>query len=167
MNPRKRISTPCSHDEGTGPLEEKPARHYPTQPLVGVSTLCWNDEKILVIKRGREPYKNYWALPGGLVELGETLSDAALRELAEETGVRARINCHLDTFDSIQRDMNGRIKSHFVLTVFEADYLSGTAEAADDALAARWCDQGEITALKMTPGTQERLLWAYKRRKSL
>ncbi len=120
-----------------------------------------------MIKRGREPYRNFWALPGGLVELGETLSNAALRELAEETGVHARITGHLDTFDSIQKDPTGRIKSHFVLTVFEADYLSGTAVADDDALAVRWCDREEISALKMTPGTQERLLSAYKRRKSL
>lgn len=157
----------CLPDDGSETLPDTSSRSYPKHPLIGVCTLCWDGENMLVIKRGREPYKNHWALPGGLVELGETLDDAALRELSEETGVRAKIVGQLETFDSIQRDQEDKVASHFVLTVFEAEHLSGDAIAADDALAAKWCRPEELSSLLMTPGTHERLLGAYKRRNSL
>ncbi len=131
------------------------SRLYPDAPRVGVSVLCHREGRALLVKRGREPFRHHWSLPGGLVELGETLVEAATRELLEETGVRARLGAPVETFDSIQRDDAGRVESHFVLTVFCGPYLGGEAVAADDAAALEWMTPGDLIGLLTTPGTPD------------
>ncbi len=113
------------------------SRFYPEAPRASVSVLCHRDGRALLVKRGRPPFKDHWSLPGGVIELGETLQEAAARELLEETGVTAAIGEPVETFDSIQRDDDGRVVTHFILTVFCGPYVSGTAVAADDAAGAR------------------------------
>ena len=101
------------------------ARFYPEAPRIGVSVLCAKDGFALMVKRGKPPFKDHWSLPGGLVELGETLLAAAERELLEETGVKAILDEPVETFDSIQHDQNGAVLTHFVLTVFSGTHHSG------------------------------------------
>ncbi|WP_299811282.1 NUDIX hydrolase [uncultured Roseibium sp.] len=133
------------------------SRLYPDAPRVGVSVLCHRNGLVLLIKRGRAPYKDHWSLPGGLVELGETLLEAAERELMEETGVTARLGKPAETFDSIQRDADGTVSAHFILTVFCGTYQSGSAKPGDDAAALEWVAPDRLDERLTTPGTPERV----------
>ena len=133
------------------------SRYYPVAPRAGVSVLCHRDGRALLIKRGKDPYKDHWSLPGGLVELGETLVQAAERELMEETGIIAVLGDPVETFDSIQRDDDGKVLTHFILTVFCGTYHSGEAVAGDDAAAADWVGPDELDDRPTTPGTPDRV----------
>lgn len=133
------------------------SRFYPDAPRVGVSVLCHRDGHALLVKRGKDPYKGHWSLPGGLVELGETLAQAAERELLEETGVIATLGEPVETFDSIQLDENGKVLTHFILTVFSGAYDAGEAVAGDDAAAIDWVHPDELDARQTTPGTPDRI----------
>jgi len=132
-------------------------RTYPVCPRVAVSVLCHRDDEYLVVQRGKPPFKGYWSLPGGLVELGEPLHEAALRELREETGITAELDGVHETFDSIQNDDDGKVRAHFVLTVFRAAYVEGTPKAMDDAVDVRWVTHAQADTLQLTPGTAERV----------
>ncbi|POF34812.1 NUDIX hydrolase [Roseibium marinum] len=133
------------------------SRLYPDAPRVGVSVLCHRNGRVLLIKRGKDPYKDHWSLPGGLVELGETLLEAAERELREETGVKARLGAPAETFDSIQRDADGSVRAHFILTVFCGAYRSGPPEPGDDAVALEWIEPDRLDDRLTTPGTPDRI----------
>ncbi|MEO9529057.1 NUDIX domain-containing protein [Roseibium sp.] len=133
------------------------SRFYPDAPRAAVSVLCHRDGRALFVRRGKPPYKDHWSLPGGLIELGETLVQAAARELLEETGVTAHLGDPVETFDSIQRDADGRVATHFILTVFCGAYASGTPAAGDDAAALDWVLPGELDERLTTPGTPERV----------
>ena len=137
-------------------------RLYPPVPLVGVSVLCHKNKHTLLVKRGKQPYLGLWSLPGGMVEVGESLLAAANRELFEETGITAHLSAPLETFDSIERDADNRVRSHFVLVVFHGPYAEGTLSARDDAAEARWAAMEDLENLEMTPGTLARLqrFWA-------
>jgi 8-oxo-dGTP diphosphatase len=102
------------------------------RPLACVGVVCRRGDDVLLIKRGREPLKGKWSIPGGKIDFGETVRDAALRELKEETGVEARIIRLIDVVDSI---IDGH---HFVLIDFEAEWMSGEPVADDDAAAAEF-----------------------------
>ncbi|GAB4519046.1 MAG: NUDIX hydrolase [Roseibium sp.] len=132
-------------------------RFYPEVPRAAVSVLCHREGRALLVKRGKPPFEGHWSLPGGLVELGETLRDAALRELLEETGVTADLGAPVETFDSIQRDEAGRVVTHFILTVFAGAYTGGTPAAGDDAAALDWMLPEELDHRPSTPGTAERI----------
>lgn len=133
------------------------SRSYPPVPLLGVSVLCHNNDDVLLIKRSKPPYQDCWSLPGGLVDLGEPLKDAAERELLEETGICAALGEPVDTFDSIHRDIEGRVSSHFVLVVFSGPYVSGALDAGDDAADADWIPLSRLNTLETTPGTPLRI----------
>lgn len=122
------------------------------QPRVGASIACWKDGRVLLVERAKPPIAGVWSLPGGSVEHGETVREAALRELVEETGVTAEIAGLVDVLDVIRRGPDGRVALHFLLTVFAGRHLAGTAVAADDAAAVRWCAPAEIDGLATTDG---------------
>ncbi|MEP3048678.1 MAG: NUDIX hydrolase [Roseibium sp.] len=132
-------------------------RSYPSAPLVGVSVLCIDGNRVLLIKRGKDPYKDHWSLPGGLVELGEPLIAAAHRELWEETRIKANLTGPVETFDTIQRDDNGQVVSHYVLSVFLGSPVSGEAIAGDDAAALEWVAAHRVQDRLTTPGTPDRI----------
>lgn len=133
------------------------SRFYPDAPRVGVSVLCHDNGRVLLIKRGKDPFKGCWSLPGGLVELGEPLLEAARRELREETGVEADLFEPVETFDSIQFDDKGKVLTHFILTVFCGALRSGDAIAGDDASAIEWVQPEALDDRPTTPGTIERI----------
>ena len=127
----------------------------PARPQAGVSVCVVRAGHALLVQRGREPLRGLWSLPGGRIEWGETLHQAALRELAEETAIEADIRMLLDSVEVIDRDRSGHVVYHHVLTTFGAVWRSGEARAGSDAAAVRWVDAGGLAALPMTPGTDQ------------
>ena len=120
-------------------------RQYPAHPLPGVLALVVRNGRVLMVQRAKEPDLGKWGFPGGLIEIGETVPAAALRELREETGVIAEADTVLDVFDVITRDDRDRVRYHFVLNVVRCRWISGEAVAADDAAAVGWYDLTQIS----------------------
>jgi len=130
-------------------------RAYPSNPLVGVGAIVFNGSRVLLVKRGSEPYRNVWSLPGGGVEVGETLEEAVKRELKEECGIEIEIVRLAAVLDSIQFDAEDRVRYHYVLVDFEADYAGGHLVSRSDASESRWCTIDSLESLEMTQGTRE------------
>ena len=135
---------------------------YPTHPHVGVGAVVFNDNRVLLVRRGRPPGKGLWAIPGGRVQLGETLKEAAEREVFEETAIVIRAGAPVFTFDLIDRDENGRIRYHYVVIDLAAEFVGGTPKAGDDALEARWISRDEIKTLEVNAMTQRLLSEKFK-----
>lgn len=132
-------------------------REYPDYPRIGVGAIVMKDRRVLLIKRGTPPSQNLWAIPGGLLELGETLQEGAEREIFEETGVRIRAGKPVYTLDFLHRDPDGMIRYHYVIVDMEATYLSGEIRADDDALDVRWLTAEECQTLPISKKTLELL----------
>ncbi len=127
---------------------------YPERPRVAVGVVVVHEGRVLLVERAKPPSAAQWAVPGGSVELGETLAQAAEREVLEETGVVVRAGRVVHVFDGITRDEAGRIRFHYVVVDVEAEYLSGQVRAADDAGAAGWFDRHEVEALRLSEITR-------------
>ena len=126
---------------------------YPEFPRVGVGAIVIEDGKVLMIKRAAPPNKNLWAIPGGRLELGETLQEGAEREIFEETNIRIRAGKPIYTFDLLERDKKGNVYFHFVVVDLEAEYLEGDINAASDALDVRWVTLEECQILPVSKNT--------------
>lgn len=117
-----------------------PQREYPPAPVAGVGGVVLSGGRVLLVRRGQPPMQGQWSIPGGAVELGETLHQAVVREVEEETGLRVVPAAFLTTFDRIARDADGRVQYHYILI----DFLCHPADAAaplvpgSDALEAEW-----------------------------
>ena len=134
-------------------LQTPPAdpRRYPATPLLAASVAVFRDGKVLLATRTKPPGDGVWSLPGGLVEVGETLEEAALRELMEEVGVTARIIAFNRHVERIDRDSDGRIERHFVLANFVGAWLAGEAQTGPEAGEVRWIDPSKVATLQTTP----------------
>lgn len=128
---------------------------YPDSPQSAVGVIVIKDGKVLLVKRSQAPSKGLWAIPGGCVELGETLKEAAERELKEETGVIIRAKKPVYTFDVIERDDQGRIRFHYVIVDLLADYVSGEPHPRSDVCEARWVTPQELEELPMSLTTRK------------
>jgi ADP-ribose pyrophosphatase len=128
-------------------------REYPDSPRVGVGAVVLREGRVLLVRRGVAPANGLWAIPGGALELGETLREAAEREILEETGITIRAGEPIFTCDLCQRDDDGRVRFHYVIVDLAADYVSGEVQGADDALEARWVAPEEIEHLSATKTT--------------
>lgn len=122
-------------------------RSYPQQPRVGVLAVVRRDGRVLLVRRRNPPDAGKWGFPGGAQELGETVAEAARRELAEETGVEAVPLGVLDVIDAVTRDEAGRIRFHFTLIAVLMEWRAGEGIAADDAEAVAWATRGDIDGL--------------------
>ena len=128
-------------------------REYPEAPIAGVGAVIVREGRVLLIRRAQAPLKGEWSLPGGAVELGETLEDAICREVLEETGLVVETVEVVKAFDRISRDDQGRVRYHYVLVDFLCRVVGGSLECATDALEGRWATAEELDGL--TPLTVE------------
>jgi 8-oxo-dGTP diphosphatase len=126
---------------------------YPDLPRVAVGAVVFKDNKVLLVKRAKHPARGLWAIPGGKVELGETLQQAAQREILEETGITILSKNPIYTFDVIEKDENNQIRFHYVIVDLVADYISGQPIPGDDAEEVRWVSSLELKNLDVNPGT--------------
>ena len=122
-------------------------RHYPDRPVVGIGVVVWRDDKILLIKRGNPPRAGEWGLPGGMQKLGETIMEAALREVREETGLDVSPLGIVTALDGITRDKAGKVEYHYTIIDVAAHSPEGKAKAGDDATEVRWVTLDEVEEL--------------------
>ena len=128
-------------------------REYPDRPYVGVGVIVFRDHEVLLIKRNKEPNKGQWSIPGGKQIIGETVADAAKRELLEETGVKVDQLLLVDVVDTIIPDVEGKIKYHYTLVDYMGQWLSGEAHPGDDAEEVRWVFLNEIDSFSLMEKT--------------
>ena len=129
-------------------------RRYPSRPIVGVGVVILDADKVLLIKRGKPPRAGSWSLPGGAQESGETLKEAALREIYEETNLKVEIIGLIDIVDSIRRDKKGDTEYHYTLIDFAARVIGGALRAGDDAIDSHWFTLKKIEKLDIWSETK-------------
>jgi ADP-ribose pyrophosphatase YjhB (NUDIX family) len=117
-------------------------REFPDAPLVGVGAVVVDDGRVLLVRRGNEPLKGHWTLPGGLVELGEPLLAGVVREVREETGLTVEPIELIELLDRIYRE-DERVRYHYVIADYLCRVVSGALLAASDADAVRWVERAE------------------------
>jgi ADP-ribose pyrophosphatase YjhB (NUDIX family) len=141
-------------------------RAYPDRPFLAVSAAIIRDGKVLVVRRARKPALNLYTLPGGAVELGETLHDSVIREVREETQLTIEPVALAGTRDVIVRDAQQRIERHFVILCFAARWLAGEPRLNEELDDARWLKPAELAGLKTTDGLAEIVASAFERLKA-
>lgn len=123
------------------------ARDYPSAPVAAVGGVVLDGEQVLLVKRALPPRQGEWSLPGGRLELGESLVDGVRREVKEETGLEVAVGAMVEAFDRVHRDEAGAIRYHFVIVDFLCRPLGGTLVAGDDASEVRWVAREAVAAL--------------------
>jgi ADP-ribose pyrophosphatase YjhB (NUDIX family) len=136
-------------------------RHYPIRPQVGVGILLIRNEKLLLVKRKYNPDAGYWSIPGGHLDLGEKVEDAAVREAVEETGFTVKITSLAGIINKIMYDDSGRIEYHYVLINYFVEQIEGNSDqqpiARDDALEAKFVPFDQLRSFKLTDSLIELL----------
>ena len=128
-------------------------RTHPDRPVVGVGAVVLDGDRVLLVKRGHEPLKGEWSLPGGAVELGEALEAAVAREVREETDLDVAVGPIVDVPDRLHRDPDGRVRYHYVLVDFLCHVRSGTLTPGSDADDAVWAPVDELGRFSLTETT--------------
>ncbi len=118
-----------------------------------MGALILRRDSILLIERGRQPLKGFWSLPGGVLELGEQLGSAVVREVKEETGLDVQPVSVVEIFERIMRDKTGKPEYHYVLVDYFCKVTGGELKAGDDSSKAEWVRRKDLAALKLTEGT--------------
>ena len=131
---------------------------YPLQPIIAVGAVVVHKNRILLIRRGKEPAKGEWAIPGGRVELGESMHEAVVRETMEETSVCTRPGELVYFFETILPDPDGRIRFHYAIFDFMAKYLTGEPMPRDDAMDARWVSANDAGTYDLNTRTRDLLI---------
>jgi mutator protein MutT len=130
-------------------------REYPKAPLVGVGAIIVENGRVVMVKRGHAPLAGEWSIPGGALEVGESVREAAVREAQEETGLTVEPTELLGVYDRVLRDEAGRIRYHYVLIDFLCRRVAGELRAAGDADEARWFKADEVAKLTLAEDTAD------------
>ncbi|HYB74598.1 MAG TPA: NUDIX hydrolase [Candidatus Sulfotelmatobacter sp.] len=130
-------------------------REYPGRPILAVGTIVVRNGCVLVARRGRAPSRGKWSVPGGAVDVGESLEDAARREIREECGIEVELTDTLEVIQRITRDDAQRIRFHYVIVDFVARWLSGEPMPSEEASEVRWVRPEDLDGLDMTAGTAD------------
>jgi 8-oxo-dGTP diphosphatase len=139
------------------------ARSYPERPYLAVSAAIVRDGKILVVRRARAPAHGLYSLPGGVVEVGETLKEALMREVREETGMTIEPVALAGFREAIVRDAESRVERHFIILCFAARWRAGEVLLNEELDEARWLDPAELAGLPTTSGLAEIVAEAFQR----
>jgi 8-oxo-dGTP diphosphatase len=139
------------------------ARTYPERPYLAVSAAIVRDGKILVVRRARAPAHGLYSLPGGVVEVGETLKEAVMREVREETGMTIEPVALAGFREAIVRDAESRVERHFIILCFAARWRAGEVLLNEELDEARWLDPAELAGLPTTSGLAEIVAEAFQR----
>jgi ADP-ribose pyrophosphatase YjhB (NUDIX family) len=144
-------------------------REFPLAPLVGVGAVVVDEDRVLLVRRGTEPLRGQWSLPGGLLELGEALADGVIREVREETGLTVEPLELIELLDRIHRE-GERVQYHYVIADYLCRVAGGRLQAASDADAARWVERAEWnshSALRLDPVTVRVIEMGWQRAQEL
>ena len=144
-------------------MEVSDSRRYPPRPVLGVGGIILDGSKVLLVERGKPPLVGYWSIPGGVVETGERLEDALVREVWEETGLKVTADFIATVFERIMPDETGGCEYHYVLIDFYCTIEGGELRPGDDAHAAQWFEIHKLNGLAMTAGTREVIVACYDR----
>ena len=126
-------------------------REYPERPLVGVGGVVIRDERALLIRRGSAPLEGEWSIPGGMLEIGETILEGVQRELLEETAIEVKVLDLIEVFERVNRDEGGRWKYHFVILDYLCEAVRGEALAGSDVTDVAWARESELSEYSLTP----------------
>ena len=129
-------------------------REYPERPVVGVGGVVIADERVLLIRRGGPPLEGEWSIPGGTLELGESLKEGVRRDLEEETGMQVRVGDLIEAFERIWPDgeeAGKRPRYHFVILDYLCEAVSGAARAGSDVTDVAWAREDELARYSLTP----------------
>jgi mutator protein MutT len=141
-------------------------REFPSRPIVGVGAIIVDGDAVLLVRRLHEPLKGQWSLPGGAVEVGETLDAAIAREVREEAGIEIDVGPVVEVLDRIRLDTDGRARFHYVLVDFLCRLKSGRVTAGSDADAASWVDVDALAAHDVAAGTVSVIQKAFARHRA-
>ena len=148
-------------------------REFPQSPMVGVGAVVVDQERVLLVQRGHEPLKGKWSLPGGILELGESLEQGVAREVEEETGLAIEVIELIELIDRIERQKGTaeeRVRYHYVIADYLCRVVGGTLQAASDADAVRWVERAEWnshSALALDPITVRVIEAGWQRARAL
>jgi 8-oxo-dGTP diphosphatase len=130
-------------------------RQFPNQPVVSVGGVVIDGSRVLLVKRGQEPLKGRWSLPGGVVETGEELHAAVAREVREETGLDVDVGPVVEVLDRISRDETGRVEFHYVIIDYMCRAAGGSLAHATDVDDARWVERADLASYDLTSKVSE------------
>ena len=139
-------------------------REYPQHPRVGVGAIVWHGDHVLLVRRANPPRAGQWSLPGGGQELGETVAQAAVREVKEEAGIDVAVTDVVTVVDLIEHDPDGRVRFHYVLVDVNAEWVAGEPMAATDASEVCWASVDQLEVLEVWSETRRVIKMAADRR---
>ncbi len=125
-------------------------REYPDRPISAVAGVVIHNNSVLLVKKSN--LEDIWSFPGGAIEIGETLHEALMREILEETSIIIKVGDQIENVNVIRKDANDKIKIHYVLSFYECIYISGRPQFGDDVVAAEWHQINKINEIKLIDG---------------
>jgi 8-oxo-dGTP diphosphatase len=133
-----------------GGAETSEERTYPERPIVAVGGVVIHESRVLLIRRGNPPLEGRWSIPGGLLEVGETIAQGIERELREETGVKVRVVDLIEIYEKVMRDEENEPQYHFVILDYGCEFVEGIARAGGDATEVLWASEQQLDSLALT-----------------
>jgi 8-oxo-dGTP diphosphatase len=142
-------------------------REYPERPIIGVGGVTIRDGHMLLVRRAYAPLQGEWSIPGGGLDIGETIAEGVRRELAEETGVVVRVLGQIETFERIVRDESGKIQYHYVILDYLCEMVGGELRAGGDATDVAWVPKDKLGDYSLREAATRVILKAFEMAKEL